>query len=167
MPEARTAQEVFRHRLAQVRKALGYTSQTRFAERVAEAGVGLSETALARIESGKRNVRLDEALGIAAALDVSPLALFLPTEGNVRLADGIIVDADTARRWVLGEEPLDPDNERGYRYLSPKPVLELDTTRPSGSGALDQMTADDVRELLRTLKNVTERSVQVLEDREG
>lgn len=128
--EPQSPQEVFRHRLARLRKALGYTSQGSLTKRVAEVGGGLGETSIARIEAGDRNVRLDEALMLAAALDVSPLALLIPEEGELRLAHGIVVDADHARRWLMGKEPLDPANQRSYRYVSPKPTLDVSQPSP-------------------------------------
>ena len=59
-----------------------------------------------RIESGTRRVDVDDLVAIALALNVSPLALLLPTEGAAVLAGGENYSAERIWRWATGIQPL-------------------------------------------------------------
>jgi transcriptional regulator with XRE-family HTH domain len=115
--------DVFRSRLVEARKALGYT-QAGLAERLTEIGTPMHETAVARIESGKRRVTLDDVIAIAAAMDVSPLFLFSPLEHDARIRLAATIDCTAADlwAWVRGTQPLDAANARSYHYQSPGDV---------------------------------------------
>ncbi len=92
-------------------------SQRALVARLAEIGQKMNQAAIARIERGERKISLDEAIAIAAALDVAPVHMFLPIEGDERvsLARALEVDQVKARRWARGNIPLDPANFRSYR----------------------------------------------------
>jgi hypothetical protein len=104
----RTPTEVLRARMVELRKAQGINSQAALAARLDEVGYPIHETALARIESGARDVKLDEAVAIACALDVPLPMLLLPlTSGeDVALTSTSGVPAWTAYEWMVGNEPL-------------------------------------------------------------
>src|SRR3954454_22931103 len=99
---------VFGKRVAAVRLDRGWT-QARLAERLRELGYALPREALARLETGKRGVSLEDVFAIAYALDVSPLHLIVPVDDAPRVivAGGVQpADPGDLRRWVRGEEPL-------------------------------------------------------------
>ncbi|WP_340540679.1 helix-turn-helix domain-containing protein [Nocardioides sp. GXZ039] len=65
--------------MADLRRLSGAGSQARLSERLRErVGLELDTSAVARIETGRRGVSVDELLALALALDVSPLRLLLP-----------------------------------------------------------------------------------------
>lgn len=78
----RTVEAIFARRLREARKARGWTQQD-LVDRLDELGVEWDRTTLARIEKRQRKVGLEEFVAIAAALDVAPIYLFLPIEGDV------------------------------------------------------------------------------------
>ena len=96
-------------------------NQQQLADRLAELGEPMDRSTIAKIENGSRQVSLDEALRLAAALEVSPVHLFTdppneaptstkdrsaPARPQVRLAAKLTVSPREARMWVRGEQPL-------------------------------------------------------------
>ena len=67
-----------------------------------------------------RRVSLAEAVTFTAVLGVPPSSLYLPLfdDDDVQLTPDLVVDVGTAHRWARGDQPLDPDNERFYRFQS-------------------------------------------------
>lgn len=100
--------KLFGRRVHEVRVRKGWTSQERLAARLDELGLGTNRSTIARMEQGNRPVvPLDEALAIAAALEVSPLALMIPAGSErVEIAKGIEATVPEARAWIAGTEPL-------------------------------------------------------------
>jgi transcriptional regulator with XRE-family HTH domain len=127
-----SAGEVFSARLAEVRKARGWT-QTQLADRIVElGGVGLVGDPIHRVRLAKlekdpakaRRVTLEEVLAISYALDVSPLYMVTPLEfDGSRLA---VVGSgeqpaspDDARAWLRGKEPLPRQNPEVFARQMP------------------------------------------------
>lgn len=76
-------------------------------ERATDMGHPLSRVAITQIENGNRGISLDEALVLAAALNVPPLLLLLPLDRDVErvaLTPKITEHPDAVRRWLVGEE---------------------------------------------------------------
>ena len=108
MTSARTVGEVFRDRLRTVRERKRW-KQFQLAERVTEMGAPMHQTAIAKIENGERKVTLDDAMRLAAALDVSPLSLILPLgdEDAMSLAPRAEpMPAKLVRAWIDGTLPV-------------------------------------------------------------
>jgi transcriptional regulator with XRE-family HTH domain len=120
MNEAATPEAIFSRRLKETRRARGL-SQRRLVARLAALGRPLNQAVITRIERGARKVSLDEAIALAAALDVAPVHLFLPIDDSERvsLTPTLEVSAALARQWARGRRPLDPANTRFYAYQSP------------------------------------------------
>jgi transcriptional regulator with XRE-family HTH domain len=80
----------------------------------------MDRTTIAKLEKGQRQVRLEELVAIAAAIDVSPLALFLPLrlEEPVRLTPKLERESFAVLQWARGDGPLDKRNERTYHFQS-------------------------------------------------
>ena len=72
---ADTPNEVFRRRLREVREARG-VSQYDLVRELRALGYPMRQPAITRIERGQRKVSLDEAVAIAAALNVLPERLY-------------------------------------------------------------------------------------------
>jgi transcriptional regulator with XRE-family HTH domain len=77
----------------------------------------MTHPTIAKTEKGERSVTLDETLALAAALDVSPSRLFLPTKGLARVAitPERVVSPRVARQWVRGQQPLPGQDEQTFR----------------------------------------------------
>jgi transcriptional regulator with XRE-family HTH domain len=122
--EGRRIEAIFAIRLREAREAHGWRQQD-LADRMSELGSPMDRTTLAKIEKGKREARLGEAVALAAALDVAPTYLYLPIEGPepVCLAPKLQVDPAHARQWARGTKPLDPANLRVYSFQSPSGFL--------------------------------------------
>jgi hypothetical protein len=72
-------------------------TQGRLASEVSALGVKIDQSAIARIESEKRSVSLEEALALAVALGVQPAALVAP-------ADSMMLEVvPNAQRWAASE----------------------------------------------------------------
>lgn len=113
-----TARDVLAENLAAIRARVGMSSAQELADKVKELGGRLDRAAISKIESKTRNVSLDEALLLAAALDVAPVHLFVALDTNVLMEIAPKVDpvpAGDAREWVRGRRPLPTTNEKTYR----------------------------------------------------
>lgn len=107
-----TPRETFRRLLPEVRRRMqpkGW-SQRRLAEEMSARGMPLDHTSIAKIENGKRDVSLDEALAICAALEVSPVHMFIPRHEGLVNIGGTDYRTERARAFVAGTEPMTARN---------------------------------------------------------
>lgn len=114
----RSARYVLGGNLSTIRARVGMASAQELADKVKEIGGRLDRAAIAKIESGARNVSLDEALLLAVALDVSPVHLFIPLDDKelVQVAPKLdAVSARDAREWIRGRSALPSTNEKTFR----------------------------------------------------
>ncbi len=117
----RTTSEVFGSRLRQARERQGW-NQEDVANKLENLGLKLDRTAIAKIEGGYRKLSLDEAVAIAAVLNVALVHMCVPLTDTqkVRVADQT-VDASRMRAWVRGERPLrDTDDLRVFLTEAPE-----------------------------------------------
>lgn len=92
------------------------------AQRLAEHGFVISDNRLWNLVSGRTKLHVDTLFAIAAALDVSPLALqTMPNDENeeVQPAPGVRVSASRFNSWVIGTEPLPGANKSTYAEFHP------------------------------------------------
>ena len=99
--------------VARLRKTAGL-NYTELSIRLAKHGRDIPPLAVRRIEGGNRRVDVDDLVGLALALEVSPSTLLLPkTEtGDQSVAITGVDDSVEARRmwrWLLAEFPLTVD----------------------------------------------------------
>lgn len=114
--DSQTAGEAFAANLKLLRGRLAL-SQQQLADQLAEIAFPLDRSAISKIESGQRNVSIDEALAIAVALGVEPAALLFPrTTADVRIAPKMVVSNTRAAMWFRGMHPLSdrPDMQRRF-----------------------------------------------------
>ncbi len=117
---AQTPSEIFAGEVRATRERKGWTQQ-QLASRLSALDCPIDRSTIAKIESGKRRVSLDEAFAFAAALGVSPAALALPrgSDTDVRVAPKLTVRGFEAHRWIQGRAPLLDDDERFYNDARP------------------------------------------------
>ncbi len=90
-------------------RSFGYAE---LARRLKATGRGIPELGLRRIEEGERRVDVDDLMALAAALEVSPSALLMPSTADGDEAVATAVGEVAARRlwnWLTGEMPLAGD----------------------------------------------------------
>lgn len=112
--QTRRVSEVIAQRVEQVRKARGL-SQRDVAQALGALGISLHQTAIAKIENGERKVTVEEALLLAAVLNVAPANLFLPLADNIDMALGTMtLSSGEMRQWIRGRAPLPGYDSRPY-----------------------------------------------------
>jgi transcriptional regulator with XRE-family HTH domain len=99
--------------------------------------IGESQSTVARIESGNRDISISELFRIAAALNVAPVELLagsFTAPPAVPVIGKVTLPPHEAREWVKGERPLPKEDELVYftnvprenevaRLKSPEPYL--------------------------------------------
>ena len=91
------------------RKNLTYAQLSR---KLKAAGRPIPELGLRRIEDGDRRVDVDDLVALAAALEVSPITLLMPSTADADEIAATAVGAVTALRlwqWLAAEMPLAGD----------------------------------------------------------
>ena len=94
----------------QVQSLRGKNTALWLSERTEKLGMKISRSALSELENGKRkSISLAEFLVLAAALDVSPIALLFPDypDGEVEFLPGIKTSSFEASNWISGDQLLD------------------------------------------------------------
>jgi hypothetical protein len=83
---------------------------------------------LRRIEAGDRRVDVDDLVALALALDVSPLALLLPTEASSLVPEGDRYAAERIWDWARGHQALTGDVLTFLRDSNPLEWPEWEAT---------------------------------------
>ncbi len=102
-----------------VARGLGYAELSR---RLAELGREIPSLGLRRIEAGERRVDADDLVALALALDVTPLALLLPSaeDGDDRLVSkGDPMQWQHIWLWATGQLVLSGDRVTYMRDCNP------------------------------------------------
>lgn len=124
---AMSVSDLVASRIRDARKRRGWSAD-QLAEQCARAGLPVTRSVLANIESGRksadgtrrRDVTVDELLGLAAVLDVSPtylLGLSRETGASPAVAvtsTTVITDPDLLTQWIRGDQPLPNGDARTY-----------------------------------------------------
>lgn len=118
--------ECFAERLREVRAHKRWR-QDDLASRLGELGFPLDRVAISKIEKGRRSVKLEEAMAIAYALDVSPNQLFTSYDQETRVrvvAEKRPFVPGVVRRWIAGYWTLpDQDDKFFERERPPEEIL--------------------------------------------
>jgi transcriptional regulator with XRE-family HTH domain len=118
MVAASSPSDVFAEQVAAVRGRKGWTQQ-QLADALVAIGAPIDRGTVAKIESRKRGVSVDELVWFAVALGVQPAALLLPRSADafVQLAPHPDYVAGTyeAHAWFRGLYPLRSDADDGPR----------------------------------------------------
>jgi transcriptional regulator with XRE-family HTH domain len=95
-------------------------------------GTRMLPSAISKIENGQRDVRAEELVSLAIALNVSPNRLLLPGDSgeSVVLPNGRKCSGQAVWRWAAGEQPLLGDEEKETPVTSPKVHEFIRENRP-------------------------------------
>lgn len=99
--------EVLRRRVLELRNHRHWT-QDEFAARMTEYGMPWWRATVAKIETGTRQVTVDELVCMALVLGVSPIALLIPEQPieQMRLAPNTVTASAHAWNWMAGDQPM-------------------------------------------------------------
>jgi transcriptional regulator with XRE-family HTH domain len=113
------------HAVARLReeRRLSYAELSR---RLGDLGRDIPPLGLRRIESGERRVDADDLIALALALEVSPLALLLPTNASSLVANGDRYAAERIWDWARGHQALTGDVVNFLRDSNPLEWPELE-----------------------------------------
>jgi transcriptional regulator with XRE-family HTH domain len=83
-------------------------SQQDLADRLNQLGARVDRTVVAKVESGKRAVSLEDAFRFALALHVAPVHLLVPTDSDepIHLAPNLDAPPHEIRAWIRGFLPM-------------------------------------------------------------
>lgn len=108
-------------------------SQQQLAERLKAIGENIDRGTIAKLEGNvKRGVSLDELFALAAALEVSPLALTTPPgrADEMTVATVITAKAASVRNWIKGLYPLEGQDRNFYFREVPEEDSKLANEHP-------------------------------------
>lgn len=123
MPRKKTGlqvRDVIGERLRQLRMKHGWQQQE-LAEELDGIGWPMDRTAVAKIETGARNVSVEDLLALAAALGVEPSALLLPRDDYADISVTPVLNAPAwrVRAWMHGYQPVTNwDDEIETRFFN-------------------------------------------------
>ncbi|MDJ0394257.1 helix-turn-helix transcriptional regulator [Rhodococcus sp. G-MC3] len=92
--------------LKRLREARGL-SFAELSRRLDELGRPIATLGLSRIESRSRRIDTDDLVALAISLDVSPLAILLPTDDSALTPKGTEYKAQRIWHWAQGSQLLD------------------------------------------------------------
>ena len=110
--ETASVSQVYASQLRKLRTQQGLQQQDLAARLEERFGVKLDASTLSRIEAGKRRLTLEEALVLAAALEVAPVQLAAPMDGSDVKLGNVTLSASRLRAFVRGRQPLPGGNDR-------------------------------------------------------
>jgi transcriptional regulator with XRE-family HTH domain len=120
------ASELVARRVREARQSRGW-SQAQLAQRLDEIGYPMARSTLTKLENGRyRNISINDAFALAAALAIAPVFLLAPlADGTpVSITPRLTVSAAHARAWFRGQVtlPAVPDLPPDYSQM---PKAEL------------------------------------------
>jgi hypothetical protein len=95
-----------------------------------QLNVPLDRASLARLETGRRGVSLNEFMAISAALGAAPANMLIPLddECDVTISAEHTLSPTYTRQWVRGDFPLDPSDATTYFGVE-VPTFEQESRR--------------------------------------
>lgn len=134
-------------------------------DRMREVGRPMLTSGLHRLESSRRRIDVDDLVALAAAFDVSPIALLLPPvdEGEIELTETLRAEARDAWYWVRARRPLaiPQDEDEDFAVITflrdslPKGIRDRYPSTRAGWAAL-QEDRPDVK--VRTVAEIKEQA---------
>lgn len=150
-------------RIAEVRAARGLTYQG-LSDRLRDAHWSIPELGLRRIEAQARRVTVDDLMAIAAALNVSPLELLIPTATtSLPLPTGVpeSLSLDEAWEWAKENVTLSrSDRLRHWLYVvdeTTEKLAEIAELKLPSRSSYAKVVEHDRRRLEALLRRARER----------
>jgi transcriptional regulator with XRE-family HTH domain len=119
-PPLKTPKETTRERIRELRKRHHGWTQQDLADELNRVGAQTDRAAVAKVELGKRELKLNEVFQYALALDVAPVHLIAPVAGE----EPVSLGANTApctptelREWIRGERER-PEQESALYWTA-------------------------------------------------
>jgi transcriptional regulator with XRE-family HTH domain len=108
---SQTADQVVADQVKSLRARNGGMSQQELAD-----ALGWTQSAIARLESGRRSISVGDLLALAWALNVAPVYLLDGSfqTGDVPIHRTLRVPTQHMRKWIRGGEPLPGSDYRAY-----------------------------------------------------
>jgi transcriptional regulator with XRE-family HTH domain len=108
--------EVLAQRVRHLRTNRGWKQQE-LADELKAHGLTLDPSAIARVENGQRQVKVDELFALAFVFDTTPLQLVLPVDAveQVHVTESQVHDSEQAWHWVIGNAALPSMNGQRFR----------------------------------------------------
>lgn len=145
IPESGSTPPQVARNIERVRKAR-QLKQKDVSERLRAVGRPILATVVSKIERGERRVDADDVMAFALAMNVSPLTLLLPPEGDssttVQVTAEVAAKADRVWAWGRGDETLpplwenpDPQKQEEFERLALPAALRYTRAQPAGRAA--------------------------------
>lgn len=132
-----TPSETLRANVAEYRDRRRW-SQQQLADRLAHYGMTVNRTAVTKIESGARQVTVDEHTALAAALGVAPVALVVPvSEKQMRIAPELTTSSGLAHLWMTGHQPIGGTQKNEHQ--SDKNIRFYEEASPDAHAATERL----------------------------
>ncbi len=128
-----TPHHVIASRVRELRKRRGWSAE-RLAQEMARVGVPWERMVVTKLETGRRaSITVEELLALAYVLEVAPVHVIVPTDGDEELyrvtpAGVPQVTRSQVRHWVRGFEELPGQDPR--LYFSEVPPVEFGIGEP-------------------------------------
>lgn len=180
--KAERPSDLFVGRLRDLREARGW-AQRDFADELAHLGEPTDRAIVARVETGQRGISLDEAILFAAVLGTSLANMIAPSDiarpespETIQIAGKLTAPARAVRLWLLGQQPLRPEDVGAWLKAMPDAELKAATTFPVLALAamvqrfIEVVGVDDLdqaRELVTNTRTVLDQIERIIDDREG
>jgi transcriptional regulator with XRE-family HTH domain len=119
--------EVVARRMRELRRRREL-SAAQLAERMREVGIPWKREVVANLETGRRaSVGVDELLALAVVLQVAPVHLLVPLEGDepYQVTPRRTERSIRVREWIRGTLPLRPEDRRRFYSEIPDNEWEL------------------------------------------
>lgn len=100
---------------------------------------------LRRIEAGGRRIDLDDLAALALALEVSPLAILLPSDDSALMPGGEVYSHARLWDWGIGKWPLHGDEVTFVRDSHPRRWATMMGRRDGGDAMTLKLTAGEIR----------------------
>ncbi|MFF4448922.1 helix-turn-helix domain-containing protein [Streptomyces sp. NPDC001502] len=142
IPKSGSAPTQVARNIERVRKAR-QLKQKDVSDRLRAVGRPILATVISKIERGERRVDTDDVIAFALAMNVSPLTLLLPPEGDsvstVHVTAEVAAKADRVWAWGRGDETLpplwenaDPQKQEEFEQLALPAALRYGRAQPAG-----------------------------------
>lgn len=140
---------VVAERVRELRKRHGWSAE-RLAGEMKAVGIPWERMVVTKLETNRRSsVTLEELLALAYVLDVAPVHLLVPVNGDepYEPIPGLPVRLDLARKWIRGQHPIGDVDLRIYGSEVPAEEFQADDQGRINSAVGEAQMAERLREV--------------------